>query len=143
MSEVDDEVEAPPPRATFRGAFGHLTDSAFALLSARAELASVELAEERSRLTMSALLGIGAAWMLSFAVLGLAAWIVVYFWDTHRLAAIAAVTAAFALAGVAMIWRTVSMWRGAPLPFSQTIAEFEKDREWLRDRPEHEPPPST
>ena len=139
MSEDD---AGAAPRGSLRSAIARFADSAIALVRTRAELASVELAEERTRLTTSAMLVIGAAWMLSFAVLGVAAWIVVYFWDTYRLAAIAAVTAVFALAGGAMIWRSVALWRNAPAPFSQTLAEFDKDRAWFRDRSDAAPPPT-
>src|SRR5881398_1607507 len=59
-------------------------NSALALAHTRAELASVEFAEERARLKRTAMMIAGAVFMLSFAVLGVATWVVVYFWDTHR-----------------------------------------------------------
>ena len=129
---MSDERAGAAPRATLRSAVARFADSALALARTRAELASVELAEERVRWTRSAMLIAGAVAMFSFAVFGVAAWIVVYFWDTHRLAAIAGVALAFAVVGALMLWRNASMWRNAPAPFSQTLAEFEKDRAWLR-----------
>ncbi|HSC97874.1 MAG TPA: phage holin family protein, partial [Casimicrobiaceae bacterium] len=106
-------------------------NSALALLHTRVELAVVELAEERERLTRSAMLIAGAVFMLSFALLGVAAWIVVYFWDTHRLEAIAGVTIVFALAGGFLVWRNAVLSRESPVPFSATLAELSKDRAWL------------
>ena len=47
------------------------------------------------------------------------------------LAAIAGVTIAFALAGAGLIARNAADTRAAPMPFAATIAELEKDREWL------------
>ena len=131
MTETRDEA---PPRPSFRDAAARFVNSALALLHTRAELASIEFAEERERLKRTAMMMAGAVFMLSFAVLGVAAWIVVYFWDTHRLEAIAVVTLVFALAGGWMLWRNAAAWRDAPRPFSATLAELEKDRTWLMDR---------
>jgi len=128
---MDEERDGPSPRASIPEAFGHLADSALALVRTRAELAAVEFEEQRVRVVRSAIHLAGAVFMLAFAVLGVAAWIVAYFWDTHPLAAIAGVTIAFALAGAGLIARNAADTRAAPMPFAATIAELEKDREWL------------
>jgi uncharacterized membrane protein YqjE len=132
-----DGRDGEPPRMDFRSAAARLADSALALTRTRAELAAVEFAEERERLKRSALMLAGAAFMLSFALLGVAAWIVVYFWDTHRLEAIAAVTIVFAAIGAGLLWRNAVQGRDAPAPFSATLAELEKDRVWLSKRTGH------
>ena len=137
---MSDERAGGAPRPSLRGAVARFADSAIALARTRAEIAAVEFAEERVRLTRSAMLIGGAVAMLAFAIFGVAAWIVVYFWDTHRLTAIAGVTLAFIVAGGVMLWRNSAIWRGAPPPFSQTLAEFEKDRAWLRGESGMEPP---
>ena len=126
-----DERAGAPPRASFRGAASRLADSALLLARTRAELAAVELEEERDRLKRSGMLLAGAVFMLSFAVLGLAAWVVAYFWDTHRLEAIAIVTLVFAGAGGVLIWRNAVAERAAPTPFAATLAELDKDRAWF------------
>jgi uncharacterized membrane protein YqjE len=132
-----DERDGDPPRMHFSDAAARVADSAFALLRTRAELAAVEFAEERERLKRSAMMLAGAVFMLSFTLLGVAAWIVVYYWDTHRLEAIAAVTLGFAAIGAGLLWGNIVRHREAPAPFSATLAEFEKDREWLAKRPDH------
>lgn len=122
-------------RAGLRDIVARLGDSALALVRARAALAAVEFEEERTRLTRSATFVAGAVLMFSFAALGIGAYVVVYFWDTHRLAAIAGVTLAFAIAGAWLLWRNAGLWRGTPRPFAQTIAEFDKDRAMLKGGP--------
>jgi uncharacterized membrane protein YqjE len=134
-----EERAGDAPRASLRSTIARLADSAIALARTRAELATVELAEERLRWTRSALLLAGAVLLLSFAVLGIAAGVVVYFWDTHRLAAISGVTLAFALIGAILLWRNSLLWRNAPQPFAQTLAEFDKDRALFRRTSETDP----
>ena len=132
-----DTRDGASPRPEFRTAAARFVNSALALAHTRVELASVELAEERERLKRSAMLIAGAVFMLSFAILGIAAWIVVYFWDTHRLEAIAGVTVIFALAGAFFLWRNAALARESPKPFSATLAELAKDRTWLTGGSEH------
>jgi len=134
MADTRDDA---PPRPEFRTAAARFVNSALALAHTRVELAAVELAEERERLKRSAMLIAGGVFMLSFAILGVAAWIVVFFWETHRLEAIAGVTVVFALAGAFFVWRNVVLARESPMPFSATLAELAKDRTWLTGGSEH------
>jgi len=132
-----DPRDDSPPRPEFRTAAARFVNSALALAHTRVELAAIELAEERERLKRSAMMIAAAIFMLSFAVLGVAAWVVVYFWDTHRLEAIAAVTLVFAIAGGFLFWRNTTLTRESPTPFSATLAELAKDRTWLSGGSEH------
>ena len=132
-----DGRDGEPPRVHFGDAAARVADSALALMRTRAELAAVEFAEERERLKRSAMMLAGAVFMLSFTLLGVAAWIVVYYWDTNRLEAIAAVTLGFAAIGAGLLWGNSVRSREAPAPFSATLAEFEKDRAYLARRTRH------
>jgi uncharacterized membrane protein YqjE len=67
--------------------------------------------------------------MLSFLV-------VVLFWDTHRLAGIAAVTLVHSGIGAWAILRFRVILHDSPPPFSATLAEFRKDLDMLRGRHE-------
>jgi len=134
VAETRDDA---PPRPNFRNAAARFVNSALGLAHTRVELAAIELAEERERLKRSAALIAGAVFMFSFALLGVAAWIVVFFWDTHRLEAIAAVTLTFALVGAFLLWRNTTLSRESPTPFSATLAELAKDRTWLAGGSEH------
>src|SRR3982750_4492447 len=126
-----DSRDGAPPRPDFRNAAARFVNSALALAHTRVELAAVELAEERERLKRSAVLMACAVFMLSFSLLGVAGWVLVFFWDTHRLEAVAAVTLVFALAGGVLLWRNAALARESPAAFSATLAELAKDRTWL------------
>ena len=119
-SEARDEGLKP---ATMR-----LVTGAIALLRTRLELAGVEWAEERARLTTIVALGVAGAVLATLAVATLTILVVAYYWDSHRYLAIAAVAAVYgALAAIAIL-RIASIVRRQPTPFAATIAEFEKDR---------------
>ena len=126
------------------GAAARLGASLLGLLRTRLELASVELAEERDRVQQQLTLLVAAMATFMFALLFAATWIVVYFWDTSRLTAIAIVALVFAAAGVALLMLRSQAARAAPMPFAATIAEFERDRAALagRDRAPPAAPPT-
>jgi uncharacterized membrane protein YqjE len=65
------------------------------------------------------------------AALCITAFVVAYFWDTYRLTALGAVTLAYLLAGVLTLWRFWVRRQNDPKPFAATVAELERDREWL------------
>ncbi len=127
----DAQDPAASGRPPLRSSIARLSDAALGLLRARGELVAIEYAEERQRLKRSALtLGI-ALLMLAFALGGAGLWVVVYFWDSGRLTAIASVSVVYALIAV-VLWRIDCARDDAePAPFAATLAEFEKDREWL------------
>lgn len=100
----------------------------------RIELLSVELAAERLRVMRM----LAAAIICSVAILlGLAFasfLVVAVFWDTHRLAAIGAVTLVYALIAVATaLWLRHAL-NTAPVPFANTRDTLERDYLALRDR---------
>jgi len=111
-----------------RGSTARLTASLLALLRTRVELASLEFSEERARLQQQLVLLIAGLVSLLFAVFFIAVWVIVYFWDTNRLAAIAGVVLAFGLAGAIVLWRRAVFARNGPTPFAATLAELERDR---------------
>ena len=126
------------------GAAARLGASLLGLVRTRLELASVELAEERDRVQYQLTSLVVAIAMFMFALLFAATWIVVYFWDTNRLTAIAVVAIVFAAAGAALLMLRSKAMSAAPMPFAATIAEFERDRAALagRDRAESAEPPA-
>ena len=116
------------------GAAARLGASLLGLVRTRLELASVELAEERDRVQYQLTSLVVAIAMFMFALLFAAAWIVVYFWDSSRLTAIAVVAVVFAAAGAGLLMLRSHAARAAPMPFAATIAEFERDRAALAGR---------
>jgi len=106
-----------------------------ALLHTRLELASTEFEEEMERFKRMLVLAAISLFCFSVGVILLTIFIVVIFWDTHRLLALGGLTAFYLIVGliVGLIMRGKM---AAPQKFlSATISEFAKDRERLRSRP--------
>jgi uncharacterized membrane protein YqjE len=113
------------------GALAQLGISALDLLRTRAELASVEFSEAQERTKEQVVVFAIAVAALAFASLPASALVVVYFWASYRYEALIGVTLAyFAIAAIAL-WRLKALQRNAPRPFAATLAEFERDRQWL------------
>jgi uncharacterized membrane protein YqjE len=120
-------AQTPPLKETA----AQLGDSALALLRARLDLASIELAEERERLTVRLGWLFAGILLLVFALLGLGVLAAALLWNTNRLLALLLPTLGFALGGWWMLRRSQTLGRDAALPFAATIAEFDKDRALL------------
>ena len=121
------ESEQARPRS-LPGATARLGASLLGLARSRLELASVEFAEERDRIQQQLTLLIGAMAMFMFATLFVATWVIVYFWDTYRLSAIAVVAIVFAGAGAVLLMMRNEAASSAPTPFAATLAELDRDR---------------
>ncbi len=126
----DDTPGAVPPDG-LRGAVAQLGATLLALVRTRLELASVEFSEERERTQDRLVLLAVAIVGFAFTLLAASAFVVVFFWDTYRLTALAGVTLFYAAIGAAAAWRLNAGRRGGPLPFAATLAELERDYEGL------------
>jgi|SRR5690349_3480341 len=100
-----------------------------ALLQTRLELATTELEEETERLKQSVLLGAIALFFLAVGVILLTLFIVVLFWDTHRLLALGGATALYLIIGIVVGLTAKKKMAEVPKFLSATMTEFEKDRE--------------
>ena len=114
-----------------RGALARMGAATLILLRTRLDLASVEFAEERERAKTRVILIAVAVVFLAFAVLAASALVVVVFWDTHRVAAVAAVTLLHLAIGVGALLRLQAELKTGQAPFAATLAELERDRDWL------------
>ena len=102
-----------------------------AILHTRFELFAKELERERIRVMRLLLIGVVALFFFCLGVVTLTLFVIVIFWDTHRLIAIGAVTAVYlGIAAGLALYAKGEAGRGAR-PFASTIAEFRKDRERL------------
>jgi uncharacterized membrane protein YqjE len=119
----------PPPgiAASLRALGATLQD----IVATRVELAVVELREMREHGKAVLVLGVLAAIFGALGLLLAAMFVVLVFWDTHRIAAAGGVTALYlAIAAVALLrLRTRSL--EAKTPFEATLREFMADRETL------------
>jgi len=126
---------------TLRGALSRLADALLGLARTRLELASLEYSEERGRVGHQLALLLAGIGCLLFALLFAATGVVVYFWDSYRLAAIVGVMIFFVAAGAVLLWRRMELSQTSPAPFATTLAELEKDRAAI-SRTVNAPPPS-
>jgi len=125
-------MEDPAQAGGLARALRDLTASLVAMAFTRAELAAVEMREaahERLRIALLALtVGVFALLALAFA----GAFVVVLCWDTHRVAAAAAVLAVYAAGAAAMLARAVALARSLPRAFDETRRALAADRELFK-----------
>jgi uncharacterized membrane protein YqjE len=101
----------------------------------RVELLARELERERIRVTRLLLIGLGALFFLGLGSLTLTMFIIVLFWETHRLLAIGGLTVLYlGIAAGLAIFAKGEAARSAR-PFAATVAEFKKDRERFTSQP--------
>jgi uncharacterized membrane protein YqjE len=128
---VADTDEAPRP-ASLADAIFRLGGTLVALLRTRLELATVEFEEERERATELLVLVLSAVLLGLFALLFASVFVIVWFWDTNRLPAIAGVAVFYlALAALAVV-RLQQRRREKPSPFAATLGELGEDVAALR-----------
>lgn len=114
------------------GSARRLTATLVAVVSTRLELLANELQEERLRLTQMFLFMLFALFCFGMSLLLLTVFIVVLFWDEHRLAVLGALSVIFFGLGALM----TSLLRGKAQEksrlFSASLAELARDGEQLK-----------
>ena len=128
MSQPPPASPAPGPLDSLRG----LGATFVAMLRTRAELAVVELRQEGERRKQMLVLACAAAVFLTLAAGLFAFFVVLLFWDSHRLLAAGGVTVLYMAIGLYAIARLRRAARESPPPFEATLAELAKDVEALR-----------
>ena len=126
---------AEESQAASEGLFESLKTLSVSLVSivhTRLELLSTDVAEEREQLTSFLVLVLVALGCFGVGVVLLAMLVVVAFWETHRLLAIAGMTGLFLAAGVGLGWFAMHRVRTKPRLFEASLAELSKDRQQLR-----------
>ena len=117
--------------AGLMGSVKRLLGTLSAIVATRLELLSNELQEERLYLTRMLLLSMMALFCFGLAVLLLTVFIVVLFWDDHRLAVLGALSASFFALGTLLVMLLRGKARAKTKLFSASLAELAKDREQL------------
>lgn len=106
----------------------------FAILQTRLELVAAEYEEERAWVHASLVATAMVIFFLSIGVLLLTLFVILLFWDEHRLLAIG-VTGLLYLLAAAAVWVAMRVRaRKRPRFLSATLAELAKDRDALRLR---------
>ncbi len=107
-----------------------------AIASTRLELLVNELHEERLHLEQMLLFFFSALFCFGMSIVLLSFFVVVLFWDQHRLAALGGLGMAFFAAGAYLAQRLRSMAEKKSRLFSVSLGELSRDREQLDGRGE-------
>jgi uncharacterized membrane protein YqjE len=128
---MSQEAGAPRPPGLV-DSLSRLGRSGLALLRTRLEILGTEIEEERIRFAWLALAVAAIAFCLQMAVLLFVIFMVVFLWETHRLATLGAFAAFFLAAGV--VGGLVLKRRLARRPklFASSLGELVKDEERLK-----------
>ncbi len=125
-------MSEPTPSPKLLESLRNLAGSLVAMVQTRLELASVELAEERTRLMKVGLLACFGLLFFGLGLITLTALVAILFWDTYRWQALGVLVALYLLAGVVCLAVARRMLQEAPPLLEATLAEIDKDREILR-----------
>ena len=100
----------------------------------RAELLAVEFAIEKVRLVQLIAMGLvfGICVLLGLAFASVL--VIACFWDTHRLAAIAAVTAFYAVVAITLAVTIMRRLQDGPPPFVNTLDTLQRDYTAMQER---------
>jgi uncharacterized membrane protein YqjE len=113
-------------------AAGRISATLVAMVGTRLELAAVEFQEDARRLLGYLAWSLLAAFLAAGAVMLAALFIILLFWDTYRLQAVAAMAAVLAI-GAGLIVMSVRSRLNAQTPlFAATLAELRNDIAYVR-----------
>ncbi len=104
-----------------------LTATVVAMAYNRLHLLSADIEIARERVFSLLITVIVSLFFLCFSVLLLSIFIVVIFWDTHRLLALGTVTGLFLGVGGLLMMRAMSAIKKMPATFEASLAELAKD----------------
>jgi uncharacterized membrane protein YqjE len=109
-----------------------ITALAVAIAHNRLNLLSADLEIAREQTVSVLTMVLVALFCLCFGALLLALFVVVIFWDTHRLIALGSMTGLFILIGVICFWRVTKALKVMPAPLEASLAELAKDYKALK-----------
>jgi uncharacterized membrane protein YqjE len=97
----------------------------------RLSLFANELEEQGARFARVAMLWAIGGFCAGVAVILASLFLVVLFWDSHRLTVLGLLIGFFTIAAVAAVYGGKMLLSGRPRPFADTLAELERDRQAL------------
>lgn len=109
------------------GSLKSLSSLMVAIAHNRLNLLSTDLEIARERTVSVLMMVLVALFCLCFGALLLALFVVVIFWDTHRLIALGSVTGLFLLIGGLYLWRVLRALKRMPATFEASLTELAKD----------------
>ena len=111
---------------------GRLGSTLVDMVHTRLELAAIEVEEESQRMLGFLLFALLALVLFGVAFILLAFLVIVIFWDTHRVAAVAGMAALFGVAGAIISMKVKSGFANKPRLLGNTIEELRKDIAYAR-----------
>lgn len=105
------------------------------MLGTRLELAAIDLEDLGQAVVTSFMTAFVAVvlGLIAFAFAGVA--VIVFFWDTHRIAAAAGTTLCYTMLATFVALRARARWLSRPAAFAGTLRELELDGEAFGRRP--------
>lgn len=113
------------------GSIKRLLSTLTQLASTRLELLANELQEERLHLEQRLVYFFAALLCFGMTILLLTVFVVLLFWDSHRLLAMGGLSVVFFVIGMMLVMRLQQMAQKKSRLFSDSLAELAKDREQL------------
>lgn len=114
------------------GSLKSITALAVAIAHNRLNLLSTDLEIAREQTVSVLMMVLVALFCLCFGALLLALFVVVIFWDTHRLIALGSMTGLFMLIGGICLWCVIKVLKAMPATFEASLAELAKDYKALK-----------
>lgn len=100
----------------------------------RLELLSTEIEEERLRISSILVWTLVALFCAALGIVLATLFVVVFFWDTHRLLALGTAAILFLFVAALACAVVIGKARAKPRPFAASLAELSKDCEQLASR---------
>lgn len=113
-------------------AAGRIGATVAAMAATRLELAAVEVQHEARQLVSYAAWTLVAASLVAGAFLLMALFVILVFWDTWRLQAVAAMIALLGFSGAFLFARLRARINARPALLSATLAELRNDLDFIR-----------
>lgn len=111
---------------------GRLGATLLDMVHTRLELASVEMEEQWQRYLGYLLMSLLALFLFGIAIVLVAVFVIILFWDTHRLAAVLGMAALFALSALGIGMKVRAGFAAQPALLSATMGELQKDIDFLK-----------
>ncbi len=111
---------------------GRLGATLLDMVHTRLELASVEMEEQSQRYLGYLLMSLLALFLFGVETVLVAVFVIILFWDTHRLAAVIGMAALFALSALGLGMKVRAGVKAQPALLSATMGELQKDIDFLK-----------
>ena len=118
-------------------AAGRIASTLVAMVGTRLELAAVEFQEDARRLLGYLAWSMLAVFLAAGAAMLAALFVILLFWDTYRLQAVAGMAAVLGVAALLIVSSVRSKLNAQTPLFADTLAELRKDVEYVRHTAAH------